>query len=529
MGAFLLAQIDNSKLQMPNVEYSAIIPELILVSGALVLLLTASLMREKASQTIYAWYTSLVAIAGLGGAYYSWKEIGNPAGNPTASPPDPGAHSAFAGAIANDRFSVFVAVVILVALLISTLVTHDWMRRKRLVGPEVYVLAMIAAAGGMFMGAANDLIVMFLGLEVLSIALYVLAGFNRRSDRSREAALKYLLLGGFSSAVFLYGIALVYGAVGSTNMSNIAEFLSANVLLNNGLLLAGVVLMIVGLAFKVAAVPFHQWTPDVYEGSPTPITGFMAGAAKAAAFAAFVRLFDGTLYTLKLDWQPVILALAILTLVVGSVVACVQTNTKRMLAYSSISHAGYMLLGVHVGTQAGSGATLYYLLAYAFIVGGSFAIVSWIGGKDDDNHGIGAYKGLGKRNPGVALAFSVLLFAQAGVPLTAGFLAKFYVISALVQEGWYWVGVLAMLVAAIAAFFYLRIVVTMWAPQSDVPLEDSPREVMPPATWLAVAIALVFTVGMGVAPPQVIDAVTFARDAVVDLFPAPVSAATPPQ
>lgn len=512
-----LAAIDSSNLQMPEIQYSAILPELVLIAGAFLLLLSVSIVRDKASQAIYAWYTAFITVVALATAAFQWNDIGNPVGNPSQNPPDPGAHSAFSGAIANDRFSVFVAVVILVALLISTLVSHDWLKKRRIAGPELHVLTMLAAAGAMFMAAANDLIVMFLGLEILSIALYVLAGFNRRSDRSREAALKYLLLGGFSSAIFLYGIALTYGAVGSTNLSNIAIFLSDNVLLDNGLLLAGMVLMVVGLAFKVAAVPFHQWTPDVYEGSPTPITAFMAAAAKAAAFAAFVRLFAGTFFTLQLDWQPLILALAILTLLVGSIVACVQSNTKRMLAYSSVSHAGYVLLGVFVASSTGAAAALYYLLAYAFMATGSFAIVAWIGGQGDDNHGLGAYKGLGRRNPGVALAFSVLLFAQAGVPLTVGFLAKFYVISAVVQAEWYWVGVLAMLAAAVAAFFYLRIVVTMWLP--DTSHEGVTREVMPPATWLAVAIALVFTVGLGVAPPFVVDAVSFARDAVVDLFP----------
>jgi len=343
--------------------------------------------------------------------------------------------------------------------------------------------------------------------------------------------MKYFILGGFSSAVFLYGIALTYGATGTTNLSGIAQFLSQNTLLDNGLLLAGTALLAVGFAFKVAAVPFHQWTPDVYQGAPTPVVGFMAAAAKAGAFAAFLRVFAATLSTVQVDWKPLILGLAVLTLLVGSIVACVQQNVKRMLAYSSISHAGFILLGLYAANLDGISSSLYYLLAYTFMVVGSFAIVTLVGGQDHSRSGLDAYRGLSRRNSGLAMVFAVLLLAQAGVPLTSGFLAKFYVLSALVQNGSYVVATFAMLTAAIAAFFYLRIVIVMFAGGDDA---DSPARVeastteasdreripIPLATAIALVLSVGFTVVLGIAPSgtYMIDAVTFAREAASDFF-----------
>src|SRR3954453_17350809 len=268
---------------------------------------------------------------------------------------------------------------------------------------------MLSASGGMFMAAANDLLVLFLGLEILSIALYVLAAFHRRRAESGEAGMKYFILGGFASALFLYGVALVYGGTGSTNMQEIASFLADNFVRNQGLLLAGMTLLIVGLGFKVAAVPFHAWTPDVYQGSPTPATGFMAAAAKAAGFAGLLRLFFSTFQDLRFDWQPIIWVLAALTVLTGSILALVQTDIKRMLAYSSISHAGYVLIGLQGATTKGLAGSLYYLLAYTFMVLGSFAVVTVVGRKGDNDHNISAYRGLASRRPLLAMVFTVLL------------------------------------------------------------------------------------------------------------------------
>ena len=338
-----------------------------------------------------------------------------------------------------------------------------YLRREGVQGAEFHVLAMVSASGAMIMAIANDLIVVFLGLEILSIALYVLTAFNYRRPASGEAALKYFILGGFSSAIFVYGIALVYGATGSTNLTQIADFLSKNVVLSNGLLLAGLSLVIVGFAFKVAAVPFHMWTPDVYQGAPSPVTGFMAAVAKAGAFAAMLRVLLSSFGLVATDWRPVVYGLAVLTLVLGAVVALRQRDVKRMLAYSSINHAGFILLGVVAGTARGASASLYYLFAYMFMSVGSFAVVTVLGGKGDGDHDLTRYRGLAGRQPVLAFAFAVLLLAQAGAPFTTGLWAKLQVVFAAIDAGYVPLGVIAMVTAAIAAYFYLRVAVLMYA------------------------------------------------------------------
>ena len=264
-----------------------------------------------------------------------------------------GAHVAIDSGVVEDGFSALISVLVSCAVIVAALVGDGWMRREHTVGPEFQVLMLVSASGAMVMAAANDLIVVFLGLEILSIALYVLAAMNARRAESGEAALKYFVLGSFSSAVFLYGVALVYGATGTTNLPQIADFLARNVLLHNGLLLAGMALLLVGFGFKVAAVPFHLWTPDVYQGSPSPATGFMAAVAKAGGFAALLRVFVSSFGVLRNDWQPAVWVLAAITLVLGAVVALAQRDIKRMLAYSSINHAGFVLLGLQAATARG--------------------------------------------------------------------------------------------------------------------------------------------------------------------------------
>jgi NADH-quinone oxidoreductase subunit N len=303
-----------------------------------------------------------------------------------------------------------------------------------------------------------------LGLEILSIALYVLAAFNHRRAESGEAALKYFVLGGFSSAVFVYGIALTYGATGTTNLPQIADYLSRNVIIHNGVLLAGLALLLVGFGFKIAAVPFHMWSPDVYQGSPSPVAGFMAAVAKAGAFAALLRVFVTSFPTLRADWQPIVWVLACLSLVLGAVVALTQRDVKRMMAYSSINHVGFILLGVEAVSARGVSASLYYVFTYLFLVIGSFAVITVVAGPGDTRSSITDYRGLAKRQPLLALAFAVLLLGQAGAPFTTGFLAKLGVIEASVADQGYSLAVIAMLSGAVAAFFYLRLAVTMFSP-----------------------------------------------------------------
>jgi NADH-quinone oxidoreductase subunit N len=374
-----------------------------------------------------------------------------------------------ANAVVMDGFSVFINILIASAMIVTALVADGYLQREGGHGAEFHVLAMVSAAGAMLMGSADDLIIVFLGLEILSIALYVLTAFNSRRAASGEAALKYFLLGGFSSAIFIYGVALTYGATGTTNLTQIADFLAKNVLLTNGLLLAGLGLMLVGFAFKVAAVPFHMWTPDVYQGAPSPVTGFMAAVAKAGAFAALLRVLYLAYGTQTTDWRPIIYGLAVLSLVLGAVLALRQRDVKRMLAYSSINHAGFILLGVESATSRGVSASLYYLFAYTFMTIGSFAIVAVLGREGDVDHDLTRYRGLARRQPVLALSFAVLLLAQAGAPFTTGLWAKLSVVAAAIGGGGVVLGIIAMVTAAIAAYFYLRLAALMYAgtPRGD--------------------------------------------------------------
>ena len=442
---------------MPHVDYLSILPMLIMLGGALALMLVSSLLRNIMSVRSGTIVAATVSVAALIAALVQWDHVATH-----------GPQVTIAGAIAFDAFDVFIQIVVSIAMLLTALVGDGYLKREGIDGPEYQVLAMVSASGAMMMGAANDLIVVFLGLEILSIALYVLAAFNHRRSESGEAALKYFVLGGFSSAIFLYGIALTYGATGTTNLPQIADYLSRNVVVHNGVLLAGIGLLLVGFGFKIAAVPFHMWSPDVYEGSPSPVAGFMAAVAKAGAFAAILRVFVTSFPTLRADWQPIIWVLALLSLVLGAVVALTQRDVKRMMAYSSINHVGFILLGVEACTARGVSASLYYVFTYMFLVIGTFAVITVVAGPGDKRSKITDYRGLAKRQPLLALAFAVLLLGQAGAPFTTGFLAKLGVIEASVSGQGYTLAVFAMASAAVAAFFYLRLAVTMFSPVGDV-------------------------------------------------------------
>ncbi|MFN2606849.1 MAG: NADH-quinone oxidoreductase subunit N [Acidimicrobiales bacterium] len=486
-------------LELPHVEYSQLLPEIILVVGALVLLTAGTFLRRRRVGSAYALFTVAVAGAALVSTVAMWHRVSGGHGHATL---------AVADALAVDGFSVFFTITICSAVVLGALLSDAYLRREGLEGPEYYVLMLLSASGGVFMAAANDLILVFLGLEVLSIALYVLAGYHRRRAQSQEAAIKYFVLGAFSSAFFLYGVALTYGATGSTNLAAISRYLRESTL-TEGVFLGGLAFMLVGLGFKVAAVPFHMWTPDVYQGSPTPVTGFMAAAAKAAGFSALLRIFFSTFATNRLDWQPIVWALAVLSLVVGSTLAVVQSDVKRMLAYSSISHAGYVLVGLQAASNRGIAGALFYLLSYTFMVLGSFGVVTVVGRRGDDRHDLDAYRGLARSRPGLAMTFTVFLLAQAGVPFTSGFLAKFYVIGAAVESRSYALAIIAMLAAVIAAFFYLRVIVVMYM-TDPAGGDQAPRVTIPAGAGVALGIALAFTVVVGFLPQFVFD---FARHA----------------
>ena len=368
---------------------------------------------------------------------------------------------------------------------------------------EVYPLFMFAVGGMVLFPAAGDLLLMFVALEVLSLPLYLMCGMARRRRLlSQEAALKYFLLGAFSSAFFLFGIALIYGYSGTLSLSGIATSVAGETF-GEGLLLAGTALVAVGLLFKVAAVPFHAWTPDVYVGAPTPITAFMAACTKVAAFGAMLRLFYVGLGGTRWDWEPMFWGVAIVTMLAGSILALTQNDVKRMLAYSSIAHAGFVLVGVVATSTEGLSSVMFYLVAYGFATIGAFAVVTLVrDGAGEATH-LSQWAGLGRRTPLLAAAFTLFLLAFAGIPLTSGFTGKFAVFAAAVDAGATPLVVVAVSASAIAAFFYVRVIVLMFFSE---PIGDGPTVNVPSVgTSVALAVAAAVTVVLGVVPQPVLD------------------------
>ncbi len=456
----------NNSLHI-SVAYRSILPILILVIGALALLAISAVLPKRSRPGLYAMLTVAIGGAALVASVWQWSDVGNiqshvPTGAQTVLNYRLAHQLTIGQQVFYDRFSVLFMALVSVATILGAATSDSYLRREGLDGVEAYVLMLMAGTGAMLMAASAGLIMLFLGLEIMSISLYVMAAYHRRRTQSGEAGLKYFVLGAFSSAIFLYGVALVYGATGSTQFMEMANFLGANSLSHGGILLAGMALLIVGLGFKVAAVPFHFWTPDVYQGSPTPFAGYMAAVAKAAGFAGLLRVLDMGLGTQQANWRPAIWFIAVLTLLVGSVMAIAQRDLKRMLAYSSISQAGYVLVGLQAASSTGTAGALFYLFTYTFIIVGTFAVISIIQGVGEARNDLGAVRGLAKRRPLLAAVLLVFLLAQAGVPFTTGFLAKFYVIQAAVQSGQYVLAIIAMLSAAIAAFFYLRVALLMY-------------------------------------------------------------------
>jgi NADH-quinone oxidoreductase subunit N len=475
----------STTIAIPSIHYLALLPILTFFGASLILMLMSALMRGKVSIHWATGITVATSVATLVYAFFQWSYIAHH-----------GATTTVAHAVVLDGFAVVGTVAIALGVLLSALVAHDWAKRERIAGADFHILALAASAGAILMVQANDLIVIFLGLEILSIGLYVLVGFDRHRATSAEAALKYFLLGGFASAIFIYGAALIYGATGSTNLSSISYFLGDNVVLRPGLLYAGGALLLIGFAFKVAAVPFHLWSPDVYEGAPTPVTGVMASIVKIGAFAALLRVLISALGTQLDTWRPILFVLVILTCVVGASVALVQRNVKRLLAYSSINQAGFMLLGVWSGSARGVAGTLFYVLTYAPVVVATFAIVTLIGGTGDELHSIDHYRGLARRQPWLGGALAVLLLSQLGAPLTVGFYAKFTVLAATIDSGGGALALVALLSAAIAAFFYLRWTLALY---SDDDIEGT-RIHVPLFTGAAIAFGVIVAVLFGIWP-----------------------------
>jgi NADH-quinone oxidoreductase subunit N len=406
------------------------------------------------------------------------------------------------GVVRADNFALFANVVLAIVGILTIVFSGEVVEREALPQGEYYTLTLFAVAGMMLMAAAIDLLVIFLALEILSLAVYVLTGLRRTDPVACEAAFKYFLLGAFSSAFFLYGVAFTYAVVGSTRLEQVGMAIAAQSATAGPLVWLAAGLLLVGFAFKVSAVPFHMWAPDAYQGAPTVVTGFMSTAVKAAAFAAFVRVFLSAFEPLRADWAPLVWLVAAATMIVGTVVGVVQTNAKRMLAYSSIAHAGYLLVGLVAANAVGKAAILFYLLSYALTNVAAFAVIALVATPERPHGEVRDFAGLWHTRPALAALMTVFLLSLGGFPPTAGFIAKWYVFSAAVQEGYYGLAIIGVLTSVVSVFYYLRIIVMMY--MSDERAEHA----VPPVSvtglaGLAVAAAGIFY--LGVLPARVID------------------------
>jgi NADH-quinone oxidoreductase subunit N len=455
-----------------------IIPELIILCTSLLVLLLDLIITEKNFLGYLSLFGVIIALL-------------------FALSPTITFGSFFSSMLVIDRFVVFFDLLFLLAAAITILLSLHYLEVEENVHGEYYSLLLLATLGMMLLVKASDLIIVFLGIETLSLSIYILAGYLRTEVKSNESAMKYFLLGAFSTAFLLYGIALIYGATGSTNLFVIASAIRNTSLFSNPLLLVSMGLILIGFGFKVSMVPFHMWTPDVYEGAPTSVTAFMAVGVKAAAFSSFLRVFLSSFPELRPTWTEMLWVLAVLTMTVGNVIAISQDNIKRMLAYSSIAHAGYLLVGMVAGGEFGISSMLYYLLAYTLMNLGAFGIVIAYGTKTDENVLIKDYAGLGFRYPVLAFCMSVFMFSLAGIPPLAGFVGKFYIFSSAIKSGYIWLTIIGVLNSLISVYYYLRITVLMYMrePEKEVVLSLSN-----PALIAALVVTTFFTIQMGLFP-----------------------------
>ena len=379
-----------------------------------------------------------------------------------------------------DNFALFFEILFATLGILTVALSHSYLRKRGMLESEFHILIMAAVIGMMVLASATSLVTVFLGLELLSIALYIVCGFARTESRSQEAAAKYLLVGGFASAFVLYGMALIYGAAGTTVIPDIATRLTSSTS-DNPLILLGIALMGVGFAFKVSAAPFHMWTPDVYQGAPIPVTAFMSVGTKAAAFAMIVRVFSGGLPHLSPEWQVLLAFVAATSMVVGNLMAIAQSSLKRLLAYSGVAQAGYILIGVIAGGRAGLAAVLYYLFVYMFMNFGAFAVVTLLAGPEGDRDGFADLDGLAQRNPVMAVLMSIFMLSLAGFPPTVGFFGKLFLFTAGVSAGYTWLVVLAVLMSVVSVFYYVRVLIPIWSPSArrdEVPASISSTSVV---------------------------------------------------
>ena len=406
------------------------------------------------------------------------------------------------GVVVADNFALFVTWILVLVGMLSLAISAPVIERERLPGGEYYALMLFSLSGMILMAMASDLLVIFLALEVLSLGVYVLTGIRRDAPTATEAAFKYFLLGAFSSAFFLYGIAFIYGVTGSTRLDRIGTLIAAQAMSPTPLQLLAMGLLLVGFAFKVSAVPFHMWTPDAYEGAPSAVTGFMSTGVKAAAFAAFARVFLSALEPLRGEWWPAIWVMAAATMIVGTVVGVAQFNIKRLLAYSSIAHGGYLLMALVSANDAGKGAILFYLLAYAVTNLGAFGVIGLLENTDHANDQIKDYAGLWTIRPWLAALMTIFLLSLGGFPPLGGFVAKWYVFTAAIRAGYAWLAIIGVLTSVISVFFYVRIIVAMYMMPPAQALSIPPVPRIAGAAIIACALMVVY---LGVLPTQILD------------------------
>jgi len=475
-------------------EYFRVLPEILLVVVA-TLIMVLEPLTSKQSKRALGW----AALAGLLAALI-------PAALAELAP-----GTAFSGMVSIDGFAVFFRVLVIAAAIVVVLMSGSYLRREDAESGEYYSLVLYSVAGQCIMAAAGELIVVFIGLEISSIASYVLAGYLRRAKLGNEAAAKYFLLGSFATAFLLYGIALIYGATGTTSLQGIRNALAHPHSVPSSMLVgAAAALMFVGLAFKVSAAPFQIWAPDVYQGAPAPVSAFLAAGPKAAAFAVLIRVYMTAFSAPGARWTGIVAASALLTMVVGNFAALVQTNVKRMLAYSSIAHAGYVMVAIAAHSETGTAAAMFYLAAYVFMNAGAFAVVAHFSRAGEQFVEIEDFAGLGWRQPGTAAMFSIFLLSLIGVPLTGGFFGKFYIFKAALDANLVWLTVVGLLTSAVAAFYYLRLLVVMYMKEPG----DSVRDLPPLAvgTRTALWISAAFTLVLGIFPSLVLHfAVAYSR------------------
>lgn len=473
----------NINLPIPNIP--AIMPEIVLTTGICLLIIIDLFLSQEKKEKIGILSIIVLVITMLYTKGIAGKEV-----------------LTFSNMFIVDNYALFFKFVFLIIALLSIMLSLLYIQIEDINWGEYYCLILFATLGMMIITSGSDLISIYVGIELMALPLYVLAGFIKRDTKSIEAALKYFLLGAFSSGIILYGIALFYGLTGTTNLKGIADYLTTHQIISNPAVIFSLILMIAGFGFKIAAVPFHMWAPDVYEGAPTSITAFMSVGPKAAAFSALVRVFMVGFPLLKPHWEILIWVLAVFTMTIGNIVAIVQTNIKRMLAYSSIAQAGYILIGLIAGNEIGLASILLYILVYSFMNLGAFAVIILLCRKGERGDKIEDFTGLATTNPYSAIALLIFFLSLTGIPPTAGFVGKFYIFAAAIDAGYIWLAVVGVLNSTVSLYYYFQVVRAMYLKDTSATQRTLSFS---PAIMVALLFMVVITLVIGIYPGPFID------------------------